>query len=79
MQTLTQLEDQLLADPLGLHRATLLNQLAAAAAELGQQQRQPRTAADYLQFEQRRQACLAAMQVITQVWHRQHTVPSRGR
>ncbi|WP_158228960.1 EscE/YscE/SsaE family type III secretion system needle protein co-chaperone [Chitinimonas sp. BJB300] len=79
MQTLTQLEDQLLADPLGLHRAALLDQLAAAAAELGLQQRLPRTAVDYLQLEQRRQACLAAMQVITQVWHRQHTVPSRRR
>ena len=79
MQTLTQLEDQLLADPLGLHRAALLDQLATAAAELGLRQRQPRTATEYFQLEQRRQACLAAMQVINQVWHRQHTVPSRRR
>ncbi|MGQ5524532.1 EscE/YscE/SsaE family type III secretion system needle protein co-chaperone [Chitinimonas sp. PSY-7] len=80
MQTLTRLEDQLLDDPRGHHRAALLDQLAAAAAELAQHQRQPHTHEDYLRLEQRRQACVAAMQIITQIWHRHHAiVPARSR
>lgn len=72
MNTLTKLEDCLIADTQGRLRRELRLTLEAAIDELARQQREPQSAARYAALGRQRVACLAALQVIDTVWHRCH-------
>jgi secretion system chaperone SsaE len=76
ISTLTNLEDRLISDPLGLTRRELFNALVTAANELSRQQRNLPSAEAFARLERQRRSCLAAMEVIDRAWLRGDSVPS---
>ncbi|MBC8642806.1 EscE/YscE/SsaE family type III secretion system needle protein co-chaperone [Caballeronia sp. EK] len=73
MHTLTELEDRLSADNLGVWRRELRLTLEAAIDEICIRQRQPQQpAAHLLALSRQHLACQAALRVIDIVWNRCH-------
>lgn len=72
MAHITQLEDKLLADPIGKVRQHTLTQLLQAKQIVERQLRQSNSAEDHQALTLQLNACMAAIHIITTLWQRYH-------